>query len=225
MDKIEINAFLEESGIIPGGVYLLYGKPRVGKTALSLSIASNSVREKKRALIIYSRPRFPAERIAGILTLEELSLINVCTPQSLKEQTNMISRVEFLCKQKSFTVIVDEITDLYTMSLSAGGFSTSSIREAAYEINKQLGFLSDFAKSYNALCLVTCEEREGGESTLPLQRILLYWPEKVFHMTIDARNRLLLKAIKPEGKLEFEYKIDKGLVISIEPRALGDFVQ
>jgi RecA/RadA recombinase len=222
MGRDGIQKFLEESGIRPGGVYLLYSRPRVGKTALSLSIVVNSVHEGKRALIIYSRPRFPIERITRVLTVDELALITVCTPQSLEEQTNAISRIELLCGEKTFTIIVDEITDLYTMSLSAGGVSTTSVRKAAYEINKQLGFLSNFAKSHGALCLVTSEEREGGEIALPLQRILLYWSERAFRMSTDMQDKPLLQTVKPEDGPGFKCNIKEGLVIDIEPLALKD---
>lgn len=218
MEKFDIGAFLNYSGIRPGAVYLLYGRPHVGKTAFGLSLISNSVREGgRRALIIYSRPRFPVERIAKVLTVGELSLINVCTPQSLEEQTNVISKLEFLNCGKMFVIVVDEITSLYSLSLSVRSFSTDSIREAAYEVNKQLGFLADFVRKRDALCLITCEEREASEFVIPLRRILFYWSEKVFRMFTDMRGRYLMQVVKPEDDLEFECEITDGLVTGIKP--------
>jgi len=214
MPEFALEEIIDRLGIETGTVSLIYGRPRVGKTALGLGIVNDFIRKTKRALVVYSRPRFPAERLAKILTHEQMSSVYVSIPQTLLEQTLTLASIEFLTGQPSL-IVVDEITDLYSLLLSIKGLSMNVVREAALEVNKQLGLISDYVRSHDAAALVISEERQG-EFPIPLQRILLYWSENAFNMSVDLRGTPMIRSTKPDESLNFRCNTVDGFVSGLE---------
>ncbi|MFQ6054114.1 MAG: ATPase domain-containing protein [Candidatus Bathyarchaeia archaeon] len=179
-------------GILGGGfrfgeVSLVYGEASTGKTTIALSCVVNHLRGalEARAFYIDADHRLSTHRLmqmAGGDGDRLLERILIWRPRSFSEQTEIVERMPNLLTRRSTPVVVDSITGLYR--LDAGDAERTFIVNK--ELNRQLGFLSETAKTRDAAVLLVGQVHSIPGETPQVepvaQRLLRYWSETVLRL-------------------------------------------
>ncbi|MFQ6053730.1 MAG: hypothetical protein ACE5OO_05845, partial [Candidatus Bathyarchaeia archaeon] len=127
-----------------------------------------------------------------------LERLLVWRPRSFSEQSMVVEGVMGLLDGGATPVVVDSITGLYR--LEAG--DSERTFSANKELNRQLGFLSETAKTRGAAVLLTGQVHSVIGSDLPqvepvAQRLLRYWSDTVLKLerapTAGVRQAVLEK--------------------------------
>ncbi len=113
-------------GIVPGSVTLIGGDPGIGKSTLSLQVASGLCRTGHKVLYV-----------SGEESVEQAKLrskrLNVQEPRSIYivNQVNLNSILEYIQTMKPDVVVVDSIQVVYQPELSSSPGSVTQVRECA----------------------------------------------------------------------------------------------
>ncbi|MFX1308875.1 MAG: hypothetical protein ACFE9M_04290 [Promethearchaeota archaeon] len=123
------------------GIFSVYGDFGVGKTIFALQTAIDSAKLGKNVIYVYTKPKFPSEKIISINggKNEILDKILCIQTTSFNELNNIVFNFEFLVlkflkdnKQKFNLIIIDSITNLYRLELNM------EKKEKNYNLNYQL---------------------------------------------------------------------------------------
>lgn len=188
-----------------GMVSLIYGEASTGKTTLALSCVIRHLGgdPSQKAFYIDADSSLSTNRIMQIAGSEGdlLEHLLVWRPRSFSEQTEIVESLPAHLTREATPVVVDSITGLYR--LEAGDPNkTFSVNKA---LNRQLGFLSETAKTRGAAVLLVGQVHSVLGSETPqvepvAQRLLRYWSDTVLKLestqTPGIREALLEK---PEG--------------------------
>lgn len=203
-----------------GRVSLVYGEAATGKTALALSCAINHLRREpgEKAFYIDADQSLSTNRLMQIAGRDGERLLErllIWRPRSFSEQTEVVEGLLALLTHGATLVVVDSITGLYR--LEAGDAErTFTVNK---ELNRQLGFLSEVAKTRDAAVLLTGQVHGVLGSGLPqvepvAQRLLRYWSDTVLKLemtqTTGVRQALLEKPEAAHKACRFSLS-DKGL--------------
>ena len=209
-----------------GEVSLIYGEASTGKTALALSFIISHLRDSSEGIAFYvdADQRLPTNRlvqIAGIGVNHLLERLFVLMPQSFSEQTRIIEGMPWLLTRKSTPVVVDSITGLYRLE-AIDAERTFAVNK---ELNRQLGFLSEMAKTKDAAVLLVGQVHSVPDSETPkvepvAQRLLRYWSDTVLKLemtlTPGVRQAVLEKPERTRKACRFRLS-DSG-VMDVERR-------
>jgi len=171
-----------------GKISLIYGEASTGKTALALSCVINYLRgdPSAKAFYIDVDHKLSTNRlmqIAGGDGDHLLARLLIWRPHSFSEQTAIVERLPTLLTRRATPVVVDSITGLYR--LEAGDAERTFIVNK--ELNWQLGFLSETAKTRGAAVLLVGQVHSILSSETPqiepvARRLLQYWSDTVLKL-------------------------------------------
>lgn len=160
MDVISTGCYafdrMVRGGFPVGQVSLIYGEAGTGKTTIAVQCAVNCARRGFKTLFIDSDNTFPPNRLSQIAQ-QELSKIApyilLFTPQKFKEQVHVIESLDSLLTPSVAFVVVDTITSLYRVELGSSNETFALNRE----LNRQLAYLVDIAKTKKVAVLLTSQ--------------------------------------------------------------------
>ena len=188
-------------GFLGSAVNLIYGHATSGKTTLTLTTALHHLQSNRSAKTVY----LDIDNKLNVGRLQELSSIdagllrrlNLYTPESFSNQSDAFEQLPSL--NQGDIVIIDSITGLYRGETE----DTERTFEANKELNRQLGYITEIAKTTGAAILLTGQVRSILDTTQvePVaQRLLRYWSSTIIKLekTALASNRQATME-KPEG--------------------------
>jgi DNA repair protein RadB len=198
-----LDRFLD-GGFRFGEVSLVYGEASTGKTTIALSCLANHLRGDRWAKAYYvdSDQKLSTERLIQVMGGDELLLerLLVWRPGSFSEQTEVIEGLLEL--QGNVPVVVDSVTGPYRLEAGDAQMTFSANKE----LNRQLGFLSETAKTRDAAVLVTGQVH-GVMSVEPSQvepvakRLLNYWSDAVLRLEMTSIQAVRQAVVeKPGGR-------------------------
>jgi DNA repair protein RadB len=169
-----------------GDVSLVYGEASTGKTTLTVSALTRHLREDPWAKAYYvdSDQKLSTRRltqIAGDHQLMERLLI--WRPKTFREQSRIIESLPNLILNGNIPITVDSITGPYRLTAGAPNRTFTANKE----LNRQLGFLSEAAKTRDAAVLVTGQVHSVLDTDPPkvepvAQRLLRYWSDAILKL-------------------------------------------
>ena len=169
-----------------GAVSLIYGEASTGKTTLAISSLVKHLEGDPwaKAYYIDSDNKLSTKRLTQI-TQDQKVLERLLIWRSLNfpEQGRTIESLPDLLPSGNIPIVVDSITGPYR--LEAG--SSAKTYRANKELNRQLGFLSETAKTRDSAILVTGQvysilDRDPPEVEPVAQRLLGYWSDTILKL-------------------------------------------
>jgi len=201
-----------------GDVSLIYGEAATGKTALALSCIAGHLRTDPagKALYIDADWRLSTNRLIQIAGDGNrlLERFLVWKPRTFSEQTVIIEGLPAILPRESTPVAVDSITGLYRLEAgdAARTFAANKV------LNRQLGFLSETAKTRGAAVLLIGQVHSVIGSEPPqvepvAHRLLRYWSDTVLKLEPTQTPRVRQAVLeKPEGPRTCRFSLgDTGL--------------
>ena len=137
---LELNKYFNSLDTLQG-IFSVFGDFGVGKTTFALQTAMNSAKLGKFTIYVYTKPKFPSEKIILINKDYNDILDNILFIQTtnFNELNRIIFNFEFLIlnylnsnKPKLELIILDSITNLYRLELN------KDKKEKNYNLNYQL---------------------------------------------------------------------------------------
>ena len=179
-------------GFIGSAVNLIYGEATTGKTTLTLTSALYHLRVHRSSRTVYLDidNKLNIGRLQQLVSNDEsvLRRLNLYTPDSFSNQSEAIEQLPAL--NQGDIVIIDSITGLYRGE-------TEDIEltfKANKELNRQLGYITEIAKTTGATMLLTGQVRsilDTSQVEPVAQRILRYWSQTILKLekTAVSSNR------------------------------------
>ena len=173
-------------GFRAGSVSLIYGEAATGKTTIALSALTRHLGESPWAKAYYvdSDQKLSSRRLAQVAgdpgLLERLL---IWRPDSFPVQGRIIEGLQDTLPNGDIPVVIDSITGSYRLD---AGDSERTFRTNK-ELNRQLGFLSETAKTKESAILVTGQvhsilDRDPPDIEPVAQRLLRYWSDTILKL-------------------------------------------
>ena len=144
-------------GFYGSAVNLIYGKAISGKTTLTLTATLHHLSRNRSAKAVYLDidNKLNVGRLQELASIDEnvLRRLNLYTPDSFDDQSDALEQLPQL--NPGDIVIIDSITGLYRGETE----DTESTFEANKELNRQLGYITEIAKTTGAVILLTGQVR------------------------------------------------------------------
>ena len=200
------NAPLDEilgGGFRFGGVSLIYGEFSTGKTTITLTSLIHHLKENpwNKAYFIDSDRKLSTKRLTQLTgNAELLNRILIWRPQSFTEQSMIIESLLDLMPNGDIPVVIDSITGPYR--LEAGDpqktFATNK------ELNRQLGFLSETAKTKDSAILITGQvhsilDRDPPDIEPLADRLLRYWSDTILKLEMTSIQSVRQAVLEKPG--------------------------
>jgi len=160
---LELNKYFNSLNILHG-IFSVFGDFGVGKTTFALQTAINSAKLGKFIIYVYTKPKFPSEKVMLINKNSEdinNSILFIQTT-NFDELNRIIFNFEFLIlkylnknKTKLELIIIDSITNLYRLELSKD--KKEKNYNLNYKLNQILANLAYLNEIYNIEILVINE--------------------------------------------------------------------
>jgi DNA repair protein RadB len=200
VDKLLGGGFPSET------VSLIYGEAETGKTSLAIQCAVNCARRGIKTLFIDTDGTFSYERLSQIAEFdyEKISpLIIIVRPTTFQDQSEAIDHIEKAVTDKVGLIVVDTLTSLYRASLD----NKKETYAANRELNRQLGVLTQIAKTRNVAVLVSSQVRSVPfGDTVQIKpvatRVLNYWSDIVLDMKQSGQTRVIKVLRKKHPKIK-----------------------
>lgn len=183
-----------------GDVSLVYGEASTGKTTIALSALIRHLHEDPwvKAYYIDSDQKLNTTRLAQIANDPQvLERILIWRPESFPQQNSIIEDLPDLLPNGNVPVSIDSITGPYR--LLAGDPNMTFVTNK--ELNRQLGFLSETAKTRDVAVVVTGQVHSILDADPPqlepvAQRLLRYWSDSILrleHTSIQGTRQAVLE--------------------------------
>ena len=209
-------------GFPTGSLSLIYGEAETGKTSLAIQCAVNCARRGIKTLFIDTDGTFSYERLSQIAEydFEKVSpLLIIMRPTTFEEQSKAVDQLEKVITDKFGLIVVDTLTSLYRVTLD----NKEETYAANRELNRQLGFLTQVAKTRNVAVLVVSQVRsvpvgETVEIKPVATRVLNYWSDVILDMRQTGQTRVIKVIRKKHPKIKGEgtiyVKIEKEGIVN-----------
>ncbi len=210
-------------GFPVGSVSLVYGEADTGKSALAVQCVVNCARMGYKSLFMDSDGSFSLKRLSQIADYdyeETAPLIMLMKPTTFQEQIVTIDHLEKYITNEFGLVVVDTITSLYRAELGCPKETFALNRE----LNRQVAFLAQMAKTHKVAALITSQVRsvflEDQVSIEPVAtRVLKFWSDIVLSLKHAGQTRVI-KALLEEHP---ESKRSASCYVRIEGTGISDF--
>jgi DNA repair protein RadB len=178
-----------------GAVSLIYGEAATGKTTLAMSCVANYIEADRWAKAYYldADSKLSTRRLIQIAKGDEsiLERLLIWRPSNFREQTTLIEALPNLLPTERTPVVVDSVTGPYRLETS-GSRKTFMANK---ELNRQLGFLAETAKTRDAAVLVVGQVRSVLEAEIPkvepvARRLLEYWSDTILKLETNSVNSM-----------------------------------
>ena len=184
---------LLHGGLPSAKLTVFYGEAATGKTTIALQYSVNCAREGLQVLYVDGDGVFPVERLKQMATdFESLaSLILVFNPKNFFEQTVLLENLEVYLSGRVGLIVVDTINNLYRLAIK----NTETVFTLNKELNRQLAYLTHYAKTYNLPVLVLSQVHavigeENGKIEPVAIRALNYWASNVIRLNLNPKPGL-----------------------------------
>jgi len=187
-------AHLLGDGIPRGQITLIYGEPNTGKTTLAMQCAVNSAIKGLKAIFIDSDNTFSITRLSQIVNVNVSSispLIFISKPFSFHEQSILFETLCDYISKDTGLVVVDTINSLYRVELE----STEKIFVLNRELNRQLAYLCEVARSHEIAVLIISQVRQvvqgkhhHGMVEPVASRLLKFWSQNIIKLRNTSRH-------------------------------------
>jgi DNA repair protein RadB len=169
-----------------GAVSLIYGEASTGKTTIAISSLARHLERDPwaKAYYIDSDNKLSTQRLTQITQDPKvLERLLIWRSMNFPEQGRTIESLPDLLPNGNIPVVVDSITGPYRLE---AGNSAKTFR-ANKELNRQLGFLSETAKTRDSAILITGQvhsilDRDPPEVEPVAQRLLGYWSDTILKL-------------------------------------------
>ena len=206
-------------------ISLLYGEAETGKTSLAIQCAVNCARKKIKSLFIDTDGTLSYERLSLIAQydLKEISpFIIIMRPTIFQDQSRVIDNLEKIITKKFELIIVDTITSLYRVEPE----DKKETFIANRELNRQLGILTQMAKTTGIAVLITSQVRNFPfglkMKTKPIaRRVLNYWSDVILNLEQSGQTRVIKISREKHPKIKGKGNI----YIKIESEGITEFKQ
>ena len=188
-----------------GDVSLIYGEASTGKTTLTTSIVINHLLQDQwnKAYYIDSDRKLSTRRLVMMAGGDEsiLERLIVWTPMTFEEQSLIIESLPSVLNEEKAVVIIDSITGPYRFKAGDSRLTFTANKE----LNRELGYLSEVAKTKNAAVIIVGQVHSVMDSVFQAvepvaNRLLRYWSDVILKLettTVIGVRQALLE--KPEG--------------------------
>lgn len=205
------------------GIMSIWGDFGVGKTTLALQTAINTAKSKKKALLIYTKPRIPDEKLRGFLgnvkekDSESLVLLNVI---DFNDLNRILFNLEFLIlKSKQETesplelIVIDSLTDLYRLELDRDK-KEKNVR-LNYILNQILATLTYINQNYGTKILIVNELSRVTEENITIEtesggKVMDYWIQyslKINRTEVVGEREIVFSSMNEKGTKKFHCKL------------------
>jgi DNA repair protein RadB len=186
-----------------GGVSLVYGEASTGKTTVVLaSLINRLVADPwNKTYFIDSDRKLSTRRLTQMIRNPEiLERLLIWRPESFSEQTLIVEDLADFLINGEVPVVIDSLTGPYR--LVAGNLEKTF--KANKELNRQLGFLSETAKTRDTAILITGQvhsiiDRDPPDFEPVAQRLLRYWSDTVLRLEITSIKGVRQAVIEKPG--------------------------
>ncbi|TRO55142.1 hypothetical protein E2P71_03155 [Candidatus Bathyarchaeota archaeon] len=174
-------------------INLIYGEATTGKTTLSLTTVFHhlSTDRSSKAVYLDIDNKLNTSRLQQIAKAQGenlLTRLQLFTPESYTMQGDALEHLPEL--RPGDLLIIDSITGLYRGETE----DTEKTFKVNKELNRQLGYLSEIAKTTGSTILLTGQVRsilDTSQIEPVAQRLLRYWSETITRLekTANPSNR------------------------------------
>jgi len=194
-----------EGGIPLGSVSLIYGEAETGKTTLAMQCAVNCARRDFKALFIDSDGSFSARRLSQIASenFENIAqLIILMKPNNFSEQALIVDQLTDYITKNLGLIIIDTITSLYSAEIAESPEKTFELNR---ELNRQIAYLAQIAKTQRVALLITSQVRsvfnEAYVSVEPVAtRVLKFWADTIIAVKPTESPRIIKAVLEKNPK-------------------------
>jgi DNA repair protein RadB len=207
-----------EGGISLESVSLIYGEAETGKTTMAMQCAVNCANQGCKALFVDCDGTFSARRLSQLASkrfTEIAELIILMRPNSFREQTAVVDRLEEYVTKNFGLVVFDTITSLYRVKIAE---SPEKAFELNRELNRQVALLAQIAKTHKIAVLMTSQVRSVFDnvrvSVEPVAtRVLKFWADTIIAMKPTENSQVIKATLEKNPKkiqpLTFDLRIEK----------------
>ncbi len=203
----------------------IYGPAGSGKTNFCVLASVSQAKKGKKVIFIDTEGGFSSDRfkqIAGDNFQEELKNILLLKPTNFYEQKKIFDSLLKQINNSIGLIIVDGITMLYRLEIGDALKQDNDfkVKQANFELAKQLRILAEIARNKNIPVLVTNqvyyeflseeEFREGKEKTARMVGgdLLKYWSKCLIELKqINSKRIAVLKKHRSLPEKEFQFII------------------
>ena len=188
-----------------GDVSLIYGEASSGKTTLTTSVVINHLfgDQWNKAYYIDSDGKLSIRRLVMIAGGDEsiLKRLIIWTPKTFEEQSLIIESLPSVIIEEKAVVIIDSITGPYRFKAGDSRLTFTANKE----LNRELGYLSEVAKTKDAAVIIVGQVHSVMDSDFQAvepvaNRLLRYWSDVILKLettTVIGVRQALLE--KPDG--------------------------
>ena len=174
-------------------INLIYGEATTGKTTLSLTTVFHHLSQSRTAKAVY----LDIDNKLNVARLEQIAesqgsnllpRLQLFTPENYRNQGKALEQLPELVEGD--LLVVDSITGLYRGETE----DSEKTFQVNKELNRQLGYLTEIAKTTGSTTLLTGQVRsilDTNEIEPVAQRLLRYWSETILRLekTMDPADR------------------------------------
>ena len=185
-------------------INLIYGEATTGKTTLSLTTVFHHLSQQASAKAVY----LDIDNKLNVSRLEQIAFsqgkmllprIQLFTPESYSMQSDTLELLPDIIAGD--LLVIDSITGLYRGETE----DTEKTFKVNKELNRQLGYLTELAKTTGSTILLTGQVRSimDTQQVEPVaQRLLRYWSETIIRLekTAQPNNRHAILEKPEESK-------------------------
>jgi RecA/RadA recombinase len=196
---------LIHGGFPPGELSLIYGEAGTGKSTALLQCTINCARLGFKTFFIDADRAFSVERLKQMAQydLNEITpLIGIFPLNNFYEQSILIEKLDRFITRNVRLVLVDTINSLYRLAIP-------NLEQAASlnkELNRQLAYLTQWAKVYSIPVILTSQVRSVLEEAFLVERTepvatrtLHYWCKNVINFRPSSKSDVKMAFLEKFG--------------------------
>jgi DNA repair protein RadB len=192
-----------EGGISSQSVALVYGEAETGKSTLAMQCTVNCARRGYKTLFVDCDGTFHASRLAQIASgrFKEIGELTILMrPNNFREQAAIIDQLSEYVTKNFGLITIDTVTSLYRVQIAESPDKTFDLNR---ELNRQVAFLAQIAKTQKLAVLLTSQVRtvfnDDNVNEEPVAtRVLKFWADAIIEMK-PSENSRIIRAILEKG--------------------------